>query len=455
MLVQRCDGCVWRCLELVQRQGGAKRKLLLSHRQNVQAVCESRPARDAIATLPIVDQPSDTSLATPDFYSYAWAPPAAVEIQGRFLCIRWPDGAELHAFDLWLRDNAIGTGIDPATREGLIDPADYDPAGTTSALSAASIDASGAVAVTFGTDAEPHVFHPGWLRHVADDRHRPASWLPTQTVWTAGDLSEPPTHDGPTVLAEDHAFALWINDLVGVGFARLRDLPNDPDVALLLADRIGAVRDTNFGPIWDVKADVTMAGSADTNSTANTNLRLGPHTDLPTRETPPGFQFLHCYKNEAAGGESTMADGAAVVAALEAEHPEHYEALTTLRWVFFNRGPGIDHRWSGPLIDLGLPGSPLTLRAFYPVRGFPDMAPEDMPRAYDAMRCFSTMAASERFQISYPFQVGDLVAFDNRRLLHGREPFSAGGQRHLRGIYIDHDDVLSATRVANRTRSKL
>jgi gamma-butyrobetaine dioxygenase len=145
-----------------------------------------------------------------------------------------------------------------------------------------------------------------------------------------------------------------------------------------------------------------------------------------------------------------MADGAAVVAALQSEHPEHYEALTTLHWVFFNRGPGIDHRWSGPLIDLGVEGSPLTLRAFYPVRGFPDMEPDDMPRAYAAMRCFSKLADSDRFKLASPFLPGDLVGFDNRRVLHGRDAFESGGHRHLRGMYIDHDEIRSAARVVNR-----
>ena len=370
----------------------------------------------------------EESVATPDFYSYTWSPPVSIEIRDRFLCVRWSDGVELMAFDVWLYDNTMGTGVDLATREGLIDPADHDLSGTNGALTGASIDPSGAVAVRFGGGSEPDMFHPGWLRHVAVGRHLPASWLPARQVWTAADRSEPPTHDGPTVLARDDAFAAWINDLVSVGFARLRGLPDDPDVCLALAARIGAVRDTNFGPIWDVKADVSMAGSADTNSTANTNLRLGPHTDLPTRETPPGFQFLHCYANEAAGGQSTMADGAAVVAALEAEHPEHYEALTTLNWVFFNRGPGIDHRWSGPLIDLGVPGSPLTLRAFYPVRGFPDMAPDDMPRAYAAMRCFSRWQRAIGSRSRIHFRRAIWSASTTVDILHGREPFSAGGQ---------------------------
>jgi len=388
---------------------------------------------------------------TPDFYSYPWTAPQSAVIVDRFLRLTWPDGAELQAFDLWLLESAVGAGgVDPATREGLIDPAAHN---LDCRMTEAWVDADGSVHVRYDDGGPVRSFHPGWLHHVAHGRHSQTSWLPEQHRWTAAQLSAPPTHDGPTVLSEADAFASWINDLVSWGLARLRGLPDDPDVALTLSAKIGAVRDTNFGPIWDVKADVDLAGSADTNSTANTNLRLGPHTDLPTRETPPGFQFLHCYVNEADGGNSTMADGAAVVDALEKEQPEHFEALTTLRWIFFNRGPGIDHRWSGPLIDLGVDGSPLTLRAFYPVRAFPDMDPADMPRAYRAMQAFSQMAASDRFQISYPFVPGDMVAFDNRRILHGRDPFSGGGRRHLRGIYIDHDDVLSATRVANRQRA--
>jgi gamma-butyrobetaine dioxygenase len=396
-----------------------------------------------VGAMSVVDHP-----LTPDFYEYSWNQVVSTSVEGRFVDIVWADGTELRAFDLWLRENAVGAGgVDVATREGLLDPAALSDE---IRVRSAAVSADGALEIVFAPDGVQACYHPGWLRHVADGNHRAQSWLPTPTAWTPQTFSEPPSHDGSLVLDDDAVFGAWLGDLIRYGISRLRACPLDHDFNLLLADKIGAVRDTNFGPIWDVKADVTMAGSADTNSTANTNLRLGPHTDLPTRETPPGFQFLHCVQNEAGGGYSTMADGAAVVEAIEAEHPEHYEALTTLKWVFFNRGPGIDHRWSGPYIDLGVDGAPLTLRAFYPVRGFPDMAPDDMPRAYAAMTCFSRMAASDRFQISYPFTPGDLVGFDNRRILHGREAFASGGHRYLRGIYIDHDEIRSTARVVNR-----
>jgi gamma-butyrobetaine dioxygenase len=391
---------------------------------------------------------SRNGVPTPDFYAYTWDPIVSVELDGRFALIRWADGATLRAFDLWLRENAVGAGgVDLATREGLLDPAEL---GDDISIAAATVGADGVLQIGWAPDGVDATYHPGWLRHVADGQHLAASWIPRSSPWTAATMPDLATHDGSMVLDDDEVFADWLNDMVGHGVSRLRGCPVDAGFNLALASRIGAVRDTNFGGHWDVKADVTMAGDALTNSTANTNRRLGPHTDLPTRETPPGFQFLHCIANEAGGGCSTMADGAAVVEALLAEHPDHYDALTTLRWVFFNRGPGIDHRWSGPMIDLGVDGSPLTLRAFYPVRGFPDMAPDDMPRAYAAMRCFSRLADSDRFKLASRFLLGDLVGFDNRRILHGRDAFESGGHRHLRGMYIDHDEVRSAARVVNR-----
>ena len=68
---------------------------------------------------------------------------------------------------------------------------------------------------------------------------------------------------------------------------------------------------------------------------------------------------MHCLINEADGGESTLTDGAALIEELKATRPDDYEILSTRRWVFFNRGPGIDHRFSAPIIDpLGGEGAP-------------------------------------------------------------------------------------------------
>ncbi|NDH87932.1 MAG: gamma-butyrobetaine,2-oxoglutarate dioxygenase, partial [Actinobacteria bacterium] len=39
---------------------------------------------------------------------------------------------------------------------------------------------------------------------------------------------------------------------------------------------------------------------------------------------------------------------------------------------------------------------------------------------------------------------GELVAFDNRRVLHGRRAFRSSARRHLQGCYIDIDAIRSA-----------
>jgi gamma-butyrobetaine dioxygenase len=85
------------------------------------------------------------------------------------------------------------------------------------------------------------------------------------------------------------------------------------------------------------------------------------------------------------------------------------------------------------------------------VRGFPHMPAADMPRAYAALRRFSSVAHDPRFQIRYPFTPGDLVGFDNRQVLHGRDAFDpGGGSRFLRGCYLDQDDLYSRLRVLRR-----
>ena len=378
---------------------------------------------------------------TPDFYSYVWAPLSTATLADGFVTVEWADGATLQAYALWLAENTHGMGLEPGSREGMIDPADL-PAATD--LVDAIIAADGALELSWQSGVTTRV-HPGWLRHVADGRHRPESYLPEHEMWRSSAYPEPPTVDGTHVLDDIEVLTEWLTLMVRYGLARLRNTPADPDFLAELGARIGPLRGSNFGTVWSVKALI------DPNSTANTSLNLGQHTDLPTRETPPGFQFLHCIDNTCSGGYSRMTDGLAVVDELATRYPDDYDALTSMRWVFFNRSKDDDHRWSGPMIDHGAPGQPLTLRAFYPVRGFPDMPAHDIPHAYAAMRRFSQVAHDPALQMRYPFKVGDLVGFDNRRVLHGRDAFDAvGGTRHLRGTYIDHDDVYSRLRVLRR-----
>lgn len=358
------------------------------------------------------------------------------------MVIRWPDGAEMRAYSLWLFENRMGDeAIDEQTRENKLDPADLPLPG---ALKEVSVAQNGDLEVIWnGYPTSLH--HSGWLRHVHEGNHTDTAQIPEVQTWTVSTLPELPTFSGPLVLQDDEALREWLTTLVELGIARLEGLGTGEDVVADVGLRIGALRDTNFGTTWSVSADL------DPGSVANTALPLAPHADLPTRETPPGYQLLHCQVNECTGGLSHMTDGYAVASHLRDNEREIYQILSRAKWLFSNRSPEHDHRWSGPIIDHGAPGTPLTFRTFHPVRGFPDMPEEELPLAYEALRRFSRLVRSDEYQLRSVFVPGELVAFDNRRILHGRGPFSeTTGRRLLRGAYVDHDEIYSRLRVLMR-----
>lgn len=378
---------------------------------------------------------------TPDFITHPWVPLTQAALQDGFVQVRWADGMEFSAYSLWLAENADGMGLDPSSRESTIEPNQLP---TPADLISAGLTPDGALLLRW-TEHGDITVHPGWLRHIAEGQHLPRTFTPV--MWTTETGAEPLSIDGSNILNDESILEQWLHALVTHGLCRLSNTPTTADFVGELVGSVGPIRDTNFGLVWSVQA------SPDPDSTANTGLDLGQHTDLPTREVPPGFQFLHCIENTVEGGWSRQSDGLAIVDAIRREHPEAYDALTTLPWAFGNRSPDADHRWIGPIIDHVDGRSPLTLRAFYPVRSAPMMDAVDIPRAYESLRIFADVARDERFQIRYRFQPGDLIGFDNRRILHGRDAFESSGKRHLRGCYADHDDIYSRLRVLGHRRS--
>jgi len=67
---------------------------------------------------------------------------------------------------------------------------------------------------------------------------------------------------------------------------------------------------------------------------------------------------------------------------------------------------------------------------------------------YEAYAAFVGLLDADDAVVELALGPGDLVAFDNRRVLHGRSGFSADARRHLQGCYIDIDAVRSTARRA-------
>jgi gamma-butyrobetaine dioxygenase len=77
------------------------------------------------------------------------------------------------------------------------------------------------------------------------------------------------------------------------------------------------------------------------------------------------------------------------------------------------------------------------------------MAPYN--RAY---RAYLRLVQAPRYQATFRLRPGEMMVFDNRRVLHGREAFDPNsGPRHLHGFYVSRDAVRSRLRLLARANA--
>ena len=234
----------------------------------------------------------------------------------------------------------------------------------------------------------------------------------------------------------------FVDQLARRGIALLHDCGVEPGTVLEVGNTVGFVRQTNYGALFDVVAE------PDPVNLAFTPLGLPAHTDNPYREPCPTVQLLHCLASASDGGASRFVDGFAVAAGLRQEDPAAFETLTTTDVTFRFHGADVDLRARRPLIEVDRDS---TVRAVSVNNR--SMEPPAGGRAgtasfYRAYRAFVALLDRDDHAVEITLRPGELVAFDNRRVLHGRRAFRSTERRHLQGCYIDIDAIHSAARRA-------
>jgi gamma-butyrobetaine dioxygenase len=384
---------------------------------------------------------------TPDFDVYPDEPQVTDAVNGdRWVEVSWADGASARFHHVWLRDNCACTlCVHPITKEQTFE---LVAAPAVNPARAVAVTADGALEVVWASDGHCSRYHPGWLRTHGYDGVV-AHGDQGRIMWDGSTPGVPPTFDGPAVLADDEALLEWLVALRAFGVSRLRGVPTGPDVVGDVARRIGIVRETNFGVLWDVRSEPEPI------TNANTPLSLPPHVDLATREYQPGLQFLHCIDNSATGGDGVYLDGYRVAQILRAEHPDDYRVLTSVPWRWANRSKVSDYRWSSTPIVLDRSGAVVEVRVGNWLRA--PLAAEfaEVEAAYAAYRRLFELSYRDDLAIRVSFAAGDLMAFDNRRILHGRDAYAVGdGGRWLRGCYSERDELDSRIRILERARRR-
>ena len=281
----------------------------------------------------------------------------------------------------------------------------------------------------------------------------------------------------------------FLNDFVKYGFMLLKGVPAREGEILNLPSLFdGYVRETNYGPTFDVVA------KKNPNNLAYTNLAVTPHTDNPYRNPVPSIQILHCLKNECEGGLTGLVDGFIAAEKIRqlcsTPNTKNYFHLLSSYFVPYEyHNPAYDAMKDDDIIDMesnsngGIPEQnnmhfvynqqSAYLRHRQPIielddRGkviavsfnnrsasafdFPSSLGEEnslMTDFYSAYRTFAQVIFDDKMQFNIKMQPGDAIIFDNRRVLHARTSFTynafgkESSPRHLQGCYSDKDAVFS------------
>jgi gamma-butyrobetaine dioxygenase len=345
---------------------------------------------------------------------------------------------------IWLRDNSPANR-DPSNGQRLVDIVEVSP---DLRIESATLH-PGTVLVQWEADAQATAFELSWLAlnvpggdSLYTALFRPHAWLQGASLDASRDFA--------WITAEEMRAApvprlAWLGRLLREGMAFMRDLPREAGAILQAIEPIGRVLETNYGEVFDVRS------VPQPENLAYSDLGLGLHTDNPYREPVPGFQALHVISASPDGGESLFADGFAIAEHLRAVAPQAFEMLTQTAVPFLYRSKDAELYAERPFIQLSCDGAVVAIhynnRSIAPMR----LPAARMEKFYASYRAFAELLRDSRYQLRFRLRDGDLVAFDNRRILHGRTAFSSARfLRHLQGCYLTRDSVYSEAAMLHR-----
>ena len=340
----------------------------------------------------------------------------------------------------WLRDHCHAReSLHPDTLQRQVDtfaiPADIAP-------ERIDVDARGGVLrIVWKHDGSASVWPAEFLWSVARDRTQ----APRRRLWDRESLAGGlPSMSHEEIMSGDGALLKWLTKVEEYGFALATGVPVSVEATRELATRVGYVRETIFGGMWDFTANLAFK------DTAYTSQAIGPHTDGTYSFDSPGFQMFHCLQFDGTGGNSTLVDGFKVADDIRRSDREAFEVLSSVRVPAQYLGDGVHLRAEHPIIGLDAHGESAQI-----AYNNYDRAPFSLPSGrmslfYRGLKIFNGMVNDPANEITMRLAPGTALLFDNWRLLHGRRSYQ--GYRRLCGAYLNKEDFDSKLRVLRAAR---
>ena len=223
-------------------------------------------------------------------------------------------------------------------------------------------------------------------------------------------------------IKSEEGFKNLLLKLHSFGFAVIKDCKKNMSSVEFLAKKIGYVRNSIFGGLWSFESNADMADSAYTNE------ELRPHTDSTYSNDAPGLQLLLCCAET-----------------IKSKNQNLYDILTKIDVPGNYTGDGVILEAKRPIIKLD-DNNHINQISFNNYDRAPfRLDPELTKIFYEAISLFDNLANSKQYQWRHILKPGELLIFNNWRVLHGRGSFN--GKRRMNGCYINKEDFDSSCKI--------
>jgi trimethyllysine dioxygenase len=356
--------------------------------------------------------------------------------------VSWKDAVASARFSpFWLRDHCHSEeSLNSETLQRQVDT--FAIAKDIAPAKVEITDAGQTLRVTWANDRPVSIFPAGFLWQISQNEGREPA--PRRTLWDHDSMGKHfPTVSHREILDSEAALLRWLSLAEEFGFALTTGASASVADLETLVKRVGYVRQTIFGGMWEFTANMAFK------DTAYTSAAIGPHTDGTYSNDSPGFQMFQCLGFNGTGGESTLVDGFKVAETIRQTDPKAFQVLSEIKVPAHYLGDGVHLRAEHAVIGLDHNGD-LRQIAYNNYDRAPFRLPlPQMTEFYRALALFHRLINDPAYEISMRLLPGTVLFFDNWRTLHGRHAFQ--GQRHMSGAYLNKEDVESKLRVLRAT----
>jgi gamma-butyrobetaine dioxygenase len=265
---------------------------------------------------------------------------------------------------------------------------------------------------------------------------------PKPVLWDAKKAQEFPWFDGSDFEHAKRRLELLLQ-LRDYGIALVRNLPVETGTVADIAAYLGPLRNTHFGTLFDIRSLPEDQRGTGANIGATSSNAIAPHADEGWRHSPPGISLMHCLRADpGGGGVSVFVDGIAAAETLRSTDPEAFEFLARVPLSFAaERNPQERFRARARVIAIDFEGVVRGIRVNDRTQSKPDLEIDQIEPAYRALGKLYEIIMAPENNFEHLLQPGEMVLFDNHRVLHARRSFDpAAGERWLQQVSVDREE---------------